>query len=161
MKKTWLPYPSWPNLLVSDCGDVKNKITGHIYAQSEKHGYKIIRVSNLGKRLQLSVHRLVLISFAGFAPKGKVACHINGKKHDNKIENLMWATQAENIAQRDAHGTTMKGDSHYCAKIDSKKAKYAKLLLSKQYTAKEISKIIGASVSTINDIKRGRSWKNA
>lgn len=159
MKELWKPYPAWPNILVSASGKVKNKLTGHVYAQTEKCGYKIIRPANCGRRIQLSVHRMVLITFAGYPPAGKVGCHINGKKHDNRIENLMWATQAENIAQRDAHGTTMKGDKHYCAKINSKKAKYAKLLLSKQHTASEVAKIVGASVSIINDIKRGRSWK--
>lgn len=163
MKKIWRPCPFWPMLLVSNRGDVKNDISGHVYAQLEKHGYKTIRVREAltGKRIQLSVHRLVLVSFAGWPPKGKVACHVNGKRHDNKIENLMWATQDENIAQRDAHGTTMKGDNHYCAKITSKQARRAKLLLSKSYTAREVAKIVGASVSTINDIKRGRSWKHA
>lgn len=162
MKKIWRQYPLWPMLLVSNMGEVKNNITGHVYKQSEKNGYKTIRVVSpfIGKRVQIFVHRLVRIAFAGLPGKGQVVCHVNGKKHDNKIGNLISATQAENIAQRDAHGTTMKGDNHYCAKITSKQARRAKHLLSKGHKASEAAKIVGCSTSIINDIKRGKSWKH-
>lgn len=43
------------------------------------------------------VHRLVAEAFLGLMPKdGMVVDHINGCKHDNRVENLRWVTQSEN-----------------------------------------------------------------
>ena len=37
-----------------------------------------------------SVHELVLETFIGPCPPNGRACHINGNKHDNRLENLCW-----------------------------------------------------------------------
>jgi len=41
-----------------------------------------------------TVHRLVLRAFTG--TDGSVVNHINGLKHDNRLENLEWSTTSEN-----------------------------------------------------------------
>lgn len=51
------------------------------------------------------VHRAVLEAFVGPRPEGSEAAHHNGNKHDNLLENLRWATHAENIADKVRHGT--------------------------------------------------------
>ena len=43
------------------------------------------------------VHQLVMQAFVGERPPGKVICHNNGDASDNKLENLRYDTQTENV----------------------------------------------------------------
>lgn len=56
-------------------------------------------VVNLAKRTRL-VHQLVLESFVGPRPNGLEAFHIDDDKHNNRTDNLRWATHAENMANK-------------------------------------------------------------
>lgn len=57
-----------------------------------------------------SVHSLVLTAFVGSRPSGHEAAHIDGNGHNNRLENLMWATPKVNAAQRVGHGTQHRGE---------------------------------------------------
>jgi hypothetical protein len=41
-----------------------------------------------------------------------VCCHNNGIPNDNRVENLRWDTQVNNLKDRIAHGTENKGEQH-------------------------------------------------
>ena len=43
------------------------------------------------------IHRLVLIAFKGYDKQRIFVNHINGKKQDNRLENLEWVTSSENM----------------------------------------------------------------
>ena len=43
------------------------------------------------------VHQLVMLAFVGEPPPKKVVCHNNGIPYDNRLENLRYDTQKENI----------------------------------------------------------------
>lgn len=43
------------------------------------------------------VHQLVMLAFVGLPPLGKVVCHNNGDATDNRLENLRYDTQTENV----------------------------------------------------------------
>lgn len=53
------------------------------------------------KKANRLVHSLVLETFVGPRPKGMVACHIDGDRYNNRLENLRWDTQKSNL--EDAH----------------------------------------------------------
>lgn len=65
-----------------------------------------------GKKWPYKVHRLVLQLFVGPCPKGLEACHDNGINCDNRLENLRWDTHKSNVADRERHGTILRGDKH-------------------------------------------------
>jgi len=73
-----------------------------------------------------SIHRLVLETFIGKRPKGMVCRHLDGNSCNNKLSNLKWGTQKENIADAFKHGrlNSMKGNKNpFYGKHHSKKAK--------------------------------------
>lgn len=59
----------------------------------------------LGFGKQSRLHSAVLEAFVGPCPVGHEAAHRDGNKHNNALSNLRWATHAENIADKVAHGT--------------------------------------------------------
>ena len=67
-------------------------------------GYKRVRLSKFSKTKKFNVHRLVAEAFIGDYPSGKVINHIDEDKANNKVENLEYITQKENIN----HGSSMK-----------------------------------------------------
>lgn len=61
-----------------------------------KNGYKYISLSKNGKTVTYRTHRLVAIAFIPNPENKSYINHINGIKHDCRVENLEWVTPSEN-----------------------------------------------------------------
>ena len=104
------------------------------------------------------VHRLVLESFAGPCPVGKQACHRNGVRDDNRIENLRWGTKRENENDKITHGTKLLGSRTNGAILDEAKVAEIKRCLSRGERRSSLAKRYDVSHFTISDIARGIRW---
>ena len=61
------------------------------------------------------VHRLVALAFLGQPPVGKyLVRHLNGDKRDNRVENLAWGDDADNMADSLLQGAIKRGTAHPC-----------------------------------------------
>lgn len=64
------------------------------------NGYARVNIYNNGKAKQFSVHRLVALAFIGDPPCEKmVVNHKNSIRNDNRLDNLEWVTQSQNVKQ--------------------------------------------------------------
>ena len=62
-----------------------------------RRGYYRVRFNYNGSRIDVGVHRLMLMSFQPIVELDRfVANHIDGIKSNNQIENLEWVTQSTN-----------------------------------------------------------------
>lgn len=61
------------------------------------NGYYTIILSKKGEIKKIDIHRLIAIAFIPNPDNKPCIDHINGDRTDNRIENLRWVTQKENI----------------------------------------------------------------
>ncbi len=123
----WLPVPGYEGLYeASDLGRVRSIAHstragmrgGQILKpQINGRGYHHVGLRGNGKKTTLRLHRLVLAVFAGPCPPGQVARHGPGGKLDNRLTNLSYGTQRENIRDKIRDGTAQVGERNPAAKL--------------------------------------------
>jgi hypothetical protein len=76
---------------------VRNAHTGQIIKPYKHYrGYRLVKLCYKGKAKHHYVHNLVAAAHVPGWRKGLQVNHKNGVKHDNRAENLEWATSSEN-----------------------------------------------------------------
>jgi len=78
----------------------------------DKHGYLKVNLYRNRKMKRKRIHQLVLETWIGPRPDGKVACHRDGNSLNNKLSNLYLGTHTENERDKIRHGTAAKGERH-------------------------------------------------
>ncbi len=76
-------------------------------------GYRkvLLRDKETGRKRCYYIHQLVAYNFIPRTdPKKNQVDHINGIKHDNRIENLEWVDNTENMRRATANGLRPKGE---------------------------------------------------
>jgi len=142
---------------------VSRRIKGKIlklntYSKTE---YKYIILHKNKINQSFLIHRLVLETFVDKCPTGMEACHNNGIRTDNRIENLRWDTHENNLKDTIKHGRRpiMKGNNHYNAKLNEKDIKKINLLLmARTYKQIELAEMFNVTPGEISHIKHKRTW---
>lgn len=114
-----------------------------------------------GKMQIRRIHVLVLTTFAGPRPFPKaVSRHLNGNSTDNRIENLTWGTQKENIQDKIAAGTIAKGRKHGMAKITEEIVREIRNGPRHRGWGMECVRRFGLSQSQVSRILNNESWRD-
>lgn len=106
----WLLVPDFPAYEVSDMGQVRYRNGKIKTPQLNKNGYLYVILWKRPAYKAWQIHRLVLSVFTAPRTKEYDACHNNGVRTDNRMENLRWATRKDNEADKIKHGTQAIGD---------------------------------------------------
>lgn len=106
------------------------------------------------------VHRIVLLTFRGEGGQGSQCAHGDGVKTNNCLSNLRWATVKENAADKDLHGTLLRGSDSPKARIDEAQAGQIKRLLRLGQTHASIALELGVSNAAVSNIAQNKTWKH-
>lgn len=118
-------------------------------------GYLVVNLTAIGKRKQVLLHRLVLLSFIGPPGSGNEACHNNGNRHDPKLDNLRWDSRKNNNKDKIAHGTLPIGEKNGFSKLTLQQAQEIK---KTKTSIHELAKRFGVSASCCKKVRAGETW---
>ena len=89
--EVWKLIPGF-KMEASNLGRIRD-LDGRIRGIQRKRGYLLIETS----QKKYFVHRLVMLAFVG--PSNLQVDHLNGIRHDNRLENLEYVTGRENVSR--------------------------------------------------------------
>lgn len=120
------------------------------------HGYPRMNVD--GKLV--GVHRMVCKEVNGPPPGDDYdAAHSCGKGHLGCLtkRHLSWKTRSENFADKEDHGTVVRGEAVHNAKLTEDKVRAIRALQGKK-TQKQIAAMFGITSSWVGMIHRRLAW---
>lgn len=161
----WLPVVGYEGLyLVSDRGRIYRLTTqrggprlSHI--QINYNGYPCVRMTKARVRKCKLVHALVAAAFIGPRPTGLTVNHKNAVRTDNRVENLEYLTQGDNMRHAASLGLIPRGERcHFSSLTEAQVVSIRERMGST--TQANLAAEFTCSQATISDIKRRKSWKH-
>ncbi len=157
---TWKSIPGYDGYLVSADGRVwGNYRNREMQLRPNWAGYMQVGLyAPDGTVIKHLVHRLVLLAFVGPCPDGMEACHANGLRADNRIENLRWDTKQANMVDQRRHGTLVKGQRQGSSKLTDDQAREVKRRLGEGESQRSIATEYGITQAAVSLIATGKNW---
>ena len=147
---------NYPGLVISSDGRVQGP-SGTWLKPSPVKGYPSITYGPRANKRTLKIHVLVCLAFHGPKPSpDHEVCHKNGNRQDNRASNLRWGTQAENMADRDAHGRTARGVRHGRARLSEEDVRA--IWSQPSATTIQLAAEYGIHRTVIGNIRSGKRW---
>jgi len=157
--EVWKKIDNYPTYQISSLGNVKSlnynktKKEKILKIRLLKSGYCRVGLCKNGKAKDFYIHRLVADSFLFKKTTDTQVNHINGIKNDNRVDNLEWCTQSENMVHSYVIGLNKFGEENYKSKLTN----FEVLEIKKSNLPyPELSKLFNVSKSLICCIKKGK-----
>jgi hypothetical protein len=123
-------------------------------------GYLRVTLCRDGRRLQLTVHGIVLNAFVGPCPPGQESRHGDGIASHNHLRNLCWGTRLENADDKRRHGTMAKGEGHGRAKVTEAQVVEIRLRWARGERQVDLASEFGIAQTQISAIVRREHWRH-
>lgn len=127
----------------------------------KRGGYLAVNLFEDGRGRTWTVHRIVAITFLGAPTDGKTdVAHADGDKRNNRVENLRWATRAENEADKVLHGRSNRGERNGQSKLTDEQARYIRERCKngRRGTQARLAEQFGITSSAVSNIANGKRW---
>lgn len=172
-QEIWKPVRRFPRYEVSSLGRVRSwgnhqgglrsepRLLTPTLGRSPKYYSISFYDRHTGRMKTESVHRVVLETFFGEAPRGYQAGHLDGNSHNNTLSNLAWVTPKENAKHRYAHARQPEGEASNFSKATEEKVRAIRQLKQAhpEWNVSALARIFGISRNCISDILLGKTWR--
>lgn len=128
--------------------------------RNDKNGYMYVTMRVNCKHYTATVHSLILRAFIGERPNGMDACHTNGCRTDNRIQNLRWDTRKNNNLEKSSHGTQVHGEQHPVSKLTDEIVMQMRQMRVAGMSFQKIANRVGVNLNTAWNAVTGRTWKH-
>lgn len=123
--------------------------------------YYMVSLSGNGKCIKRMVHRIVAEHFLPEWDTSKEVNHIDGNKHNNRVDNLEMCSRQENISHSiDARLRNDSGENSSNAKLTNEQARYIRELHRSGIMQVELAQRFGVCKQTICDIVHNKKYKD-
>jgi hypothetical protein len=125
---------------------------GLIAGTVDRDGYLRVRLKD---QRAYRAHRLVCEAFHGPPPEGCEVAHLDGNRLNNRQDNLVWASRAENMSHKALHGTSQGGERNGRAKLSDADVASIRSATKLGYSRRTIASWFGVSPTQIQRIVHG------
>lgn len=159
----WKKIEGYERYKVSTYGRIMNT-EGKILSQflSDK-GYPRVQLYKNNNCKCPYVHRLVANAFIKNTLVKPQINHLDGVKTNNKVDNLQWCTNRENVEHAMANGLfreDVNGEDHPRTKLTNKQAlEIRNAIVNTAFSRKMLARKYGVTESVVKDIRYGRSFR--
>jgi hypothetical protein len=175
MERIWKKIPGYSLYEVSKYGEIKtfnwkNKGIEKIMKPAlDACGYlrTVLKRDFDGKLCTVKVHRMVALSFLENPENKPMVNHKNGIRNDNRVSNLEWCTNSENIKHSFTIGlSSNKGSKNPSATLTEEQAQeildnYEFGKKSKKgITKKQLAEKYNTTINVISFLVQRRTWKH-
>lgn len=113
-----------------------------------------------GSRHTIKAHQAVMWAFVGERPPGMQCCHNDGNPANNHVNNLRWDTAKNNHADKNAHGTKLRGERNPASKLTAVQVAEIRRRQGNGESAYRIAKEFGVSGQSVGAIFKRETWKH-
>lgn len=159
----WRSIPSNPKYLVSDDGQVRHVNSARPRKLSKApNGYFFVGFWQDRKLRVRTVHSLVAEAFIGPRPEGADTRHLDGDRANNHVENIAYGTKRENMADRERHGRTRRGQDNGNARLSNADVDMIRLVYAKRlFSQDQLAVMFGTSQAQVHNIVRFKQRRAA
>lgn len=102
---------------------------------------------------------MVCEAFHGPRPDRHQVAHFDGDRTNNRADNLRWATQVGNEADKVSHGTRAWCERHGMHKLTSAEVRQIREIHAERRSGyKATAEKFGISIQQVCNIANGKSW---
>lgn len=151
----------FPDYLVTNTGEIYSRANRRIKKLRpgvKPGGYEFVGLSaSRGKPIYKMVHRLVAEAFLPNPRNRKTVNHRDGKKRNNHVHNLEWATYSENAQHGVDTGLIPRGIQRKDAKLT---ADQVREIRKSRGRYRDIGKQYGVCAQAVCNVKNGRTYRD-
>lgn len=143
--EVWAEIPGHPKYEASTHGRIRRggRVLKPLLNKPLPAGRYAVSLWGPGKGRRFFVHRLVLMAFNPAPVPGLYGLHTDGDPTNNRLSNLRWGTQSENMQDAMRHGT------HYRKLSRADYAEIRRLRATGAISNVRLAKLYGVSTTTV------------
>lgn len=149
----------YPNYLVNKRGLVVDVKKGILLSRTLSQGYFRYNLQQNGIKRSFKASRLVAAAFIPNPNNLPFVNHINGKKNDDRVENLEWVTAKENSEHAVRTNLIKSGEECSNAILKSKYIPWIRKMHEVGISYAQIARLYGVTPSTIRAVIISKNWK--